>query len=142
MKTHAFILLIALVLMPVCVFATSVTFKIDGLRSNKGYVWVGIYDNEKKYLKEDGQITDCEQKGKITNGKVDVVCSLKPGIYGAAAYHDENGNKKFDTNFFGMPKEGYGFPNQVKARFTPPDFEDVLITVGQDDIVLEVVFQY
>lgn len=128
--------------MPFSLFAASVTFKIDGLRSNRGYVWVGVYDNEKAYLKEDGQITDCEQMGEIINGKVDVVCSLTPGVYGAAAYHDENGNRKLDTNFIGMPKEGYGFPNKVKARFSPPDYDEVLFTVGENDIVLEVVFQY
>ncbi|MCG8335358.1 MAG: DUF2141 domain-containing protein [Proteobacteria bacterium] len=142
MKTRVFTMFTALILMPVSLFATNVTFKIEGLRSNRGFVWVGIYDNEKTYLKEDGQITDCEQQGKIADGKVDVVCSLKPGVYGAAAYHDENGNKKFDTNFIGMPKEGYGFPNNIKARFSPPDYHEVLFTVGENDFALEVVFQY
>jgi uncharacterized protein (DUF2141 family) len=35
---------------------------------------------------------------------------IKPGKYAIAVIHDENCNGKLDTNMFGIPKEGYGFP--------------------------------
>jgi hypothetical protein len=37
-------------------------------------------------------------------------------------YIDENENGKLDTNFFGIPKEQYGFSNNTKA-FGIPKFE-------------------
>ncbi len=142
MKTQVIFWFVLFSLLPVALFGTNVTFKINGLRSDSGLVWVGVYGDEKKYLKEDGQVAECEQVGKISHGEVMVTCPLQPGIYGAAAYHDENSNRKFDTNFVGLPKEGYGFPNNIKAKFSPPDFDKVLFTVGEKDLILEVVFQY
>jgi uncharacterized protein (DUF2141 family) len=35
---------------------------------------------------------------------------IKPGNYAIAVIHDENRNGELDTNMFGIPKEGYGFP--------------------------------
>jgi len=29
-----------------------------------------------------------------------------------------------DNNFFGVPKEQYGFSNNARALFGPPDFEN------------------
>jgi uncharacterized protein (DUF2141 family) len=29
-----------------------------------------------------------------------------------------------DNNFFGIPKEQYGFSNNARALFGPPNFED------------------
>ena len=39
-----------------------------------------------------------------------------------STYIDENENEKLDTNFFGIPKEQYGFSNNTKA-FGIPKFE-------------------
>ena len=36
--------------------------------------------------------------------------------------HDENMNGKLDANAPGIPKEGYGFSNDVKALFGAPSF--------------------
>jgi uncharacterized protein (DUF2141 family) len=38
-------------------------------------------------------------------------------------YVDSNKNEKLDTNFFGIPKEQFGFSNNAKGRFGPPSFE-------------------
>ena len=34
--------------------------------------------------------------------------------YTVVVYHDENGNEEFDKNFLGIPKESYGFSNNVR----------------------------
>ena len=44
----------------------------------------------------------------------------KPGIYAATAYHDENGNGKFDKNRVGLPIEGFGMSNNPTTFLTPP----------------------
>ena len=50
---------------------------------------------------------------------------IPPGTYALAVIHDENMNGKLDTNFLGVPKEGYGFSNgqracSVRLRSRPP----------------------
>ncbi len=47
---------------------------------------------------------------------------IPPGTYALAVFHDENMNGTLDTNWLGMPTEGYGFSNDVKASLGPPSF--------------------
>jgi uncharacterized protein (DUF2141 family) len=49
---------------------------------------------------------------------------IPPGKYALVVIHDENMNGKLDTNVLGIPKEGYGFSNDVRAWFGAPSFSD------------------
>ena len=61
----------------------------------------------------------------ITDGKARVrVEGLPFGEYAIKVFHDENNNKDLDTRIFGIPAERYGFSNNARAPFGPPDFED------------------
>ncbi|MFZ5557512.1 MAG: DUF2141 domain-containing protein [Pseudomonadota bacterium] len=48
---------------------------------------------------------------------------IPPGTYALAVIHDENMNGKLDTNFLGIPREGYGFSNDAKALMGAPSFD-------------------
>ena len=57
--------------------------------------------------------------------KTHACCDLEdipPGTYALAVIHDENMNGKLDTNFLGIPKEGYGFSNGAKSLLGAPSF--------------------
>jgi len=47
---------------------------------------------------------------------------IKLGNYAVSVLHDENQNKDLDTNMLGIPKEGYGFSNNVTGVIGPPSF--------------------
>jgi uncharacterized protein (DUF2141 family) len=47
---------------------------------------------------------------------------IPPGTYALAVVHDENMNGKLDTNFLGIPKEGYGFSNGARSLLGAPSF--------------------
>ena len=47
---------------------------------------------------------------------------IAPGTYALAVIHDENMNGKLDANWLGIPTEGYGFSNDVKALLGAPSF--------------------
>ena len=47
---------------------------------------------------------------------------IPPGMYALAVIHDENMNGKLDTNFLGIPKEGYGFSTGAKSLLSAPSF--------------------
>ncbi|MCR4291512.1 MAG: DUF2141 domain-containing protein [Candidatus Kuenenia sp.] len=47
---------------------------------------------------------------------------IPPGTYALVAVHDENINGKLDTNWLGIPKEGYGFSNDAKGVLGAPSF--------------------
>ena len=54
---------------------------------------------------------------------------LLPGDYGVVAIHDENKNQKLDRNFAGIPKEGFGFANNPRVRFSAPPFSAAIVHV-------------
>lgn len=47
---------------------------------------------------------------------------IPSGKYAMAVIHDENMNGKLDTNFLGIPTEGYGFSNDAKGALGAPSF--------------------
>jgi len=54
-----------------------------------------------------------------------VTCIFKvpEGTYAIALYHDENDNNRCDRNFLGIPREGFGFSNNIKPYFSAPSFK-------------------
>ena len=67
---------------------------------------------------------------------------IPPGTYAIAVVHDENMNGKLDTNFLGIPTEGYGFSNDVKGLFGPPSFSAASFTYDGRDIDLTISLHY
>ena len=47
---------------------------------------------------------------------------IAPGTYALAIIHDENMNGKLDTDWLGIPTEGYGFSNDATAALGAPSF--------------------
>jgi len=47
--------------------------------------------------------------------------------------HDENANNTMDTNFFGMPKEGWGTSRDARASFGPPSYADAVLRLAPDE---------
>ncbi len=97
----------------------TLTIQIGGLQNNKGKVLLVLLDKNENMIKE--------FYGDIRENKCIVkIEDIKPGKYSFKYFHDENNNKKLDTNYFGIPTEGFGFSNNVKGTFGPPSFEKTI----------------
>jgi uncharacterized protein (DUF2141 family) len=48
---------------------------------------------------------------------------IPPGTYALVVIHDENMNGKLDSNWLGVPTEGYGFSNDAKGFIGSPSFD-------------------
>lgn len=98
----------------------TLTIEINELRSNDGKVLLGLMDANEKIIREIGE--------KIINNKCIIeITDLQPGKYAFKYLHDENNNEEMDFNWMKIPQEGYGFSNNAKGAFGPPDFEDTII---------------
>ena len=76
---------------------------------------------------------------KIVDAQAVVVFEDVPhGNYALKVFHDENDNQKLDTNFVGMPKEKFGFSNDVMGRFGPPSFEQARFRFEESATTLRV----
>ena len=62
--------------------------------------------------------------------------NIPSGSYAVAVYQDEDGSGDITKNMLGLPKEPYGFSNDV-GRLGPPSFSGALVDV-QGDTTIEV----
>jgi uncharacterized protein (DUF2141 family)/uncharacterized membrane protein len=63
---------------------------------------------------------------------------LAPGEYAVAAYHDENGNGRLDTNLMGQPIEAYGFSRDASGAMGPPRFADAAVKVDAAGLAIKI----
>jgi uncharacterized protein (DUF2141 family) len=93
---------------------------IKGFRSLKGSVFVGLYNKPQGFATENAYRNFSYE---ITGTEMWVAFdSLVKGSYAIAIIHDENNNHKLDQGEMGIPVEGYGFSNDARGLFGPPDF--------------------
>ncbi len=67
---------------------------------------------------------------------------IPPGTYAIAVIHDENTNGKLDTNWLGIPTEGYGFSNEEKGVAGVPSFSDASFPYDGHDLELTIGLHY
>lgn len=120
MKKSIIVLIMILALGIVRMNAQSLTVSIKNVVGDKGTLRVGIFNSQADFLKKQlyGQIV------KSKSGELQVVFEgILEGVYAVSIIHDENENGELDSNFFGIPKEGFGFSNDAMGTFGPPSFE-------------------
>lgn len=67
---------------------------------------------------------------------------IPPGTYAIAVIHDENMNGKLDTNWLGIPTEGYGFSNEEKGGAGVPSFSNASFPYDGHDLELNIGLHY
>jgi uncharacterized protein (DUF2141 family) len=108
---------------------TSLEVNIRNVKDTKGTVRVGLFMNEKEFLKR----ADFGKVIKAQKGEVTVVFeNLLPGDYAISVIHDANENGEIDSNLFGIPTEGFGFGNNAMGTFGPPSFDKAKVAVEKN----------
>jgi len=122
-------------------FAAEINVQVKALRNNNGSIICGLFTSQKGFPSESKGNAVAVQK--VVSTKPEVVCrfnDLKMGTYAVSVLHDENNNDKMDTNFFGIPKEGYGASlNHYHATSAPKFLESKfnLKETEKKEIVIE-----
>ena len=131
----------ALVFMAGQASAARISITIQGVHSAQGSVFVGLYATPSKFL--NGTQNDAMRRVPASTGPITVVFdNLPPGTYAVGAYHDENGNDHLDTNFLGLPEEGYALSNGVRAVTSKPTFQQAAFTVGDQGAAIGLHIRY
>ena len=120
--------------------AANLTVTVEQVRNSKGEVRFYIFNAPSQFPQGD------ELDSKDVPAQLGLVTvqfyNLTPGAYAIAIHHDENSDGEMNTNFIGLPKEGYGFSNNAQVIFSPPIFEAAAFNLGVGDksIRLRVVY--
>jgi uncharacterized protein (DUF2141 family) len=87
--------------------------------NNKGQVACALF-------RRSGWLEKAEQAGFTPIQKKTATCvfrNVTPGVYAITTFHDENGNKRLDKNFIGLPTEDWCTSYDAPAVFGPPTFD-------------------
>ena len=102
--------------------AATLTLKASDVQKDGGYLLITVEataDGWNGKQKEAARARIKAKRGETTHRFED----LPPGQYAVQVIHDENDNGKFDSNFLGIPSEGYGFSNNPRVM-RRPTFEE------------------
>ncbi len=109
--------------------ASDLTIVVSGIRNGTGAIGGGIFNTEASFPKAPQALASF--RFRAAQGNITVTFhNLPPGKYAASAYHDENDNGELDRDQVGIPKEGYGFSNDAKGAFGPPEFSAAAIELA------------
>jgi uncharacterized protein (DUF2141 family) len=109
----------------------TLTITLLGLGHDKGSAMVAL-TTAKSFLASTGSVR--AESVMIRDRKAVAIFRDVPyGSYAIQAYHDQNGNKRLDTNALGIPTEPYGFSNGARGKFGPPRWEDAQFALEASD---------
>jgi len=110
---------------------------VSGIESDEGTLRVQIYsDNPEDFLVSGKKVLRVEVP---SHPEAQQVCVTFPtaGKYSMAVLHDKNANGRAD-----IFTEGFGFSNNPKLSFGPPEHEETLFEVGNGVKQLDVKLTY
>lgn len=107
---------------------TQAQLTIEGITSIRGSVRVALYNKPEGFTEPKKAVH--LKSVSVESATVIVDLNVPPGRYAVAVFHDENNNGVFDKNAFGLPTEAYGFSNNARGRFGPPDFNSCVVEIG------------
>lgn len=115
---------------------------MKGFKNNNGMVGLRVF-NQSSGFPSNKQKALKEFYVPIINGEaIFETPELNYGVYGIGCIHDENNNQTLDSNFFGLPKEGFGTSNNPTTLFGPPSFKEAKFELkeGMHVIIIQMVY--
>lgn len=146
-KVRYIVLCAALVFasLPVIAFAQcpGIHVKVLNIRDSKGTVDCALFDSPEGFPIEVLHSAKNAMVIKVRNTQAR--CDFEdipPGTYALAVIHDENMNGKLDTNWVGVPTEGYGFSNDAKALLGAPSFSAASFPYDGQNLDMTISLRY
>ncbi len=112
---------------------------VSGFENNKGMARVLVF-------KEEAKAFFPAKEGKaflkiivpIENKSCTAEFDLPAGTYAVSVHHDENNDRKVNTNWIGIPNEGLGVSNDAKGNFGPPKFDAAKFQMDEKDKTIKI----
>ncbi|MFO8146051.1 MAG: DUF2141 domain-containing protein [Gillisia sp.] len=110
----------------------TIEVEVINFDSNKGKAFIGLYNAENAFLKNEykgGKVEIKNKKAAFT------FKDIPDGIYAVSVIHDEDNNGRLTTNFLGIPQESYGASNNATGTFGPPKWKNAKFEVRNGEHV-------
>lgn len=117
---------------------TKQTVIITNLENVKGNLYIGWYNQSGSFRINEKAIY---RKKIVVNNQKEISVDFKnipEGKHAIAVFLDENDNYKLDRNIFGVPKEKYGFSNNVLPALRPATFEEAVFELNKPNLIINI----
>jgi uncharacterized protein (DUF2141 family) len=119
--------------------SATLTVTITGVEAPLGSLGCSLFADARGFPMDNGAARVQwlpSQTGRMTC-RFDNVAS---GRYAVAIGHDANGNRRVDTNLFGMPTEQWGVSGNVRPSLRAPRFDQAAFAMPADgsDLAIEI----
>lgn len=119
-----------LTLLATALHAGELTVTITDIREAQGSLMVAVVDSDAAWNNQAKPVA--AQKVAATKGEMTLrFADLPAGKYAVQVMHDENGNNQLDSNFLGIPSEGYGFSNNPNVM-RRAHFDEAVFEIGAE----------
>jgi len=117
--------------------------EISGIRNKKGEILIAMFNQPQGFPEDESRFFRVDTIRGLSGTTVRTVFrDLEFGEYAITMMHDEDVDGGMDYNWFGIPKEGYGFSTNYKPIFRAPKFEETSFQFTQDGQVIKVEMIY
>ena len=138
--------LLLLIFLSICQSLTvrgqTIAVTVNGFNNPKGVCMACLYSNAEGFPTKLNKALTCINAKIVGSSATLTFANVPVGTYALAIVHDENKNGNMDTNFMGIPKEGYGVSNNTPSRLGPPKFANAAFRVGKTDTQLTIDMRY
>lgn len=115
--------------------AQELTLRITSIKQGKGDVLIAVFKGEEGFPNETANAVELLRATPVNGAATLTIKSLPAGRYAVALFQDTNGDGKLNTNFLGIPKEGYGVSNNAFNTFSVPIFKDASFAFPQVNVL-------
>jgi uncharacterized protein (DUF2141 family) len=117
----------------------NLTVTVNNVKSSKGMINVCVFNQANGFPEKTNLAVKCVNISAAKGTMQIKIDGIMPGKYALAAYHDENNDGKFNTNFLGIPKEAAGASNGAKGKMGPPKYENALLMIDKSKTQISIV---
>ena len=111
------------------------TVVVDGITRPRGQVCFRLYDKDKGFPQSDAGVIQSGCTNAQGSSVVAEFHALQPGTYAVTVFHDENNDQKLNTNFLGIPREGFAISNNPPVKIGAPKFNNASFNVEGDTTI-------
>lgn len=113
---------------------------ISGFENTNGQLVFALFDKQSDFNNENPLVGRFET---LDSSSFELLINdLRAGYYGISCYHDENEDEELNTNFFGIPQEGFGFSTNPSIGFSAPAWNDIRFLLSAGDTTQTITLQY
>lgn len=115
---------------------------VSNIKNSKGNIKAALFQGIESY--ESKKATPvAKNRAFIQNGKTVITFKDIPyGEYTLKVFHDENDDVKVNTNWIGIPTEGFGISNNAIGAFGPQSYDKAKFNLNQSSVNQYISLKY